>query len=60
MNWTKFIKEIAKQKIPKDRYHKTFVGIFGDDNGVSSALAMVVNKVKVAANKPVMIEYFMA
>jgi hypothetical protein len=30
------------------------------DNGVSWALAMVVNKVKVAANKPVMIEYFMA
>jgi hypothetical protein len=29
------------------------------ENGVSSALAKVVNKVKVASNTPVIIEYFM-
>ncbi len=30
MNWTEFIKEIANQKIPNDKYHKTFIEIFGE------------------------------
>jgi tetratricopeptide (TPR) repeat protein len=30
MDWSEFIKEIAKQKIPNKTYHKTFVAVFGD------------------------------
>jgi hypothetical protein len=30
MNWGEFIQEIANQKIPNDKCHKTFIGIFGE------------------------------